>query len=249
MGARSPAATRRVPRLTPGRARPGVSTGAVRAPGAQTRGGVTDRAQARPTGRAPPMDGARGHAANARQDPHRARPADRSACQRCAAPPWRVFVPSAASGGLATVRRAVCQTAPWAWATLETRPPPRAHPGSPRASGHGAPHALVPRGVSGGTAREAPCARRRLPGGVWSRRGRARARAHAAQGPRGGGPRGLRRCPGVRSCPGVRVGPCPDALLTWLWERDALGRGVLCGFAWLQTSLPRSIFRLMNNSG
>jgi len=37
-GARSPAATRRVPRLTPGRARARVSTGAVRAPGAQTRG-------------------------------------------------------------------------------------------------------------------------------------------------------------------------------------------------------------------
>jgi len=208
---------------------------------------VTDRAQARPTGRAPPWTG-RGATRQTR-----ARIPPRAASGSLGVPALRgpAVAGVCALGGLGGTRDRAPRGVPDGALGLGDAgdaPPAAGAPWEPAGQrARSAARSRAPRRVRC-TAREAPCARRRLPGGVWSRRGRARARAHAAQGPRGGGPRGLRRCPGVRSCPGVRVGPCPDALLTWLWSVTRWER-VLCGFAWLQTSLPDRFFRLMNNSG
>jgi translation initiation factor IF-2 len=58
--------------------------------------------QARPQGPYQTSSGARGPAENASQAPPRSVQAGRTACQRLAAHPWRVVLPAATAGGLAT---------------------------------------------------------------------------------------------------------------------------------------------------
>jgi DDE family transposase len=162
------------------------STGAGSAPGVPPRWVGTAMAPARPTGRSPPMDWARGHADNERTAHQRALPSARPSWHRFAATPLRLCMPAAASGCREPWRRAGCQTAPGACAPMATL---QLHG---RTRGARVP-AVTDRLTIAFPAScpVAPLWRRRVTvcaGGRLLAQGRCvRWRAPAAQGPRGGG--------------------------------------------------------------
>lgn len=87
---------------TGARSRRVVSQGEVADPGVPPRVVGTALEPARPQGRYQTISGARGPAENASQAPQRSVQAERTACQRLAAPQWRVVLPAAAAVALAT---------------------------------------------------------------------------------------------------------------------------------------------------
>lgn len=88
--------------------------------GVNTRFVVTDMEEARTKALSQYIDCARGQAENASKDHKRSLKSDRTSCQRFEAKQLRVFLHSAASVLLDTLRREVFKTAPWACATMET---------------------------------------------------------------------------------------------------------------------------------
>ena len=121
-GARRPAFTRRAPRREHGRARRVVIKVEVSEQGVTTRCGVTDREHARTPVLYRHISCARGHMENESKDPKLSLQAARTSCHRFEANQVRVFVHSAASMLLDTLRRDVCRTTPWACAPMETIP-------------------------------------------------------------------------------------------------------------------------------
>lgn len=147
---------------------------------------MTAMAPARPTVRYQPMDCARGHADNERTAHQRSLPSERPSWHRFEATPLRLCMHAAASGFLDPLRRAGCKTAPGACATMATR---QLHG---RTLGARVP-AVTDRITIAFPAScpVAPLWRRRVTfcacGRLLSQGRCVRWRAHAAQGPRGGG--------------------------------------------------------------
>ena len=102
------------------RSRRVVIKGEVSAQGGNPRVGVTDMADARPQVLYQHLDWARGHAAKESQDHQRSLQSARTSWHRFEAKQVRVWLHSAASGFLETLRREVFKTTPWAAATMET---------------------------------------------------------------------------------------------------------------------------------
>jgi Transposase DDE domain group 1 len=92
----------------------------VSAQGVHTRLVVTDMEEARTKGLYQYIYCARGQAENASKDHKRSLKSERTSCHRFEATQFRGFLHSAAYVLLDTLRREVCKTAPWAWATLAT---------------------------------------------------------------------------------------------------------------------------------
>jgi Transposase DDE domain group 1 len=90
--------------------------------GVHTRFVVTDMEQARTRVLSQRIYCARGQAENEIKDHKRYLKSERTSCHRFAAHQLRLFLPSAASILLDTLRREVFRTIPWACATLETLP-------------------------------------------------------------------------------------------------------------------------------
>ena len=88
--------------------------------GVNTRFVVTDLEQARTKGLSQKISCARGQAENESKDHQRYVKSERPSCHRCEANQWRVFVHAAAYVLLATLRREVLRTTPWASATMAT---------------------------------------------------------------------------------------------------------------------------------
>jgi hypothetical protein len=97
-----------------------VSKVEVSAQGVPTRFVVTDREPARTQVLSQHIYCARGQAENESKDHTRSLHSERTACHRFEANQFRLFLPSAASGLLDTLRREVFKTSPWAAATMET---------------------------------------------------------------------------------------------------------------------------------
>jgi hypothetical protein len=94
----------------------------VSEPGVTTRFVVTDLEQARAKGLSRQIYCARGQAANDITDHNRSLQSDRTSCHRFEANQCRLFLHSAASVVLDTLRREVFRGTPWARATMETIP-------------------------------------------------------------------------------------------------------------------------------
>src|SRR5205823_994799 len=88
--------------------------------GVHTRFVVTDMEHARTKVLYQHIDCARGQAENESKDHKRSLQSDRTSCHRFEANPFRLFLHSAASVFLDTLRREVVKTTPWASATMET---------------------------------------------------------------------------------------------------------------------------------
>ena len=88
--------------------------------GVNTRFVVTAMEHARTKVLSQRIDWARGQAENEMKDHKRYLKSDRTSCHRFEAKQFRVFLHSAASVLLDTLRREVLQTTPWASATMET---------------------------------------------------------------------------------------------------------------------------------
>jgi hypothetical protein len=192
-----------------------VSTVEGSAQGVNPRLVVPDLEPARAQGLSRPRSGARGQAANERQEHTRSVPSARTSCHRVEAKQCRLFWPAAASGVLDTLRREVCQGTPGAGATME--------PLQGRGLTLGAR-------VQAGTDRltrawpsscpVAPVLRRSLTfwacGRLTSQALCERSRAHAADVPSHGGRlQEAGRMPCARSRPSDRCGRCQDDLTRW----------------------------------